>query len=123
MPRRTSRDALLAGGAPLPPGFVAAVRDLAERNSDIAALHLFGSRARGEARPDSDVDVAIEFAAPTREERLAAWICTDSKATLEAIGPRFGLILDVDSYEPGSDGVVAPAVEQHGVELYRRALV
>ena len=30
----------------------------------IARLGLFGSRARGDARPDSDVDILVEFSMP-----------------------------------------------------------
>jgi predicted nucleotidyltransferase len=33
----------------------------AARNEDAAAVYLFGSAARGEARPDSDVDVAVLY--------------------------------------------------------------
>ena len=38
------------------------VADLAERlkpEADVAVAYLFGSRARGTARPNSDVDVAV----------------------------------------------------------------
>jgi len=31
----------------------------------VARLGVFGSRARGEAKPDSDLDVLVEFAHPT----------------------------------------------------------
>lgn len=31
----------------------------------VARLGVFGSRIRGEARPDSDLDVLVEFARPT----------------------------------------------------------
>lgn len=34
---------------------------LARHDTEVAAAYLFGSRARGDARPDSDVDVAILF--------------------------------------------------------------
>lgn len=41
------------------------LRTLAEEFSELSALTLFGSRARGTARPDSDLDVAI--LTPSRE--------------------------------------------------------
>lgn len=34
------------------------------RRYGVASISIFGSVARGEARPDSDVDVLVEFAAP-----------------------------------------------------------
>ena len=36
-------------------------RETALREADIRALSLFGSVALGEARPDSDIDIAAEF--------------------------------------------------------------
>lgn len=36
----------------------------AARNEDAAAVYLFGSVARGEDRPDSDVDVAVLYGKP-----------------------------------------------------------
>lgn len=40
--------------------FASAVRR--RHGSDVVGIFLFGSRARGDARPDSDVDVAVVFA-------------------------------------------------------------
>lgn len=34
------------------------------RRHDVAVLRLFGSAARGELRPDSDVDLLVEFSSP-----------------------------------------------------------
>lgn len=39
---------------------------------DLIALYRFGSQASGEARPESDVDLAILAAAPCAPERLLA---------------------------------------------------
>jgi uncharacterized protein len=46
-----------------------ALRRLAEHRSElerlgVRSLDLFGSLARGDARPDSDVDLLVEFAQP-----------------------------------------------------------
>ena len=38
----------------------------AARNEDAAAVYLFGSVARGEDRPDSDVDVAVLYGKPVQ---------------------------------------------------------
>lgn len=37
---------------------------VAERHPDVRAIYVFGSQATGTARPDSDVDVGVLFAAP-----------------------------------------------------------
>jgi predicted nucleotidyltransferase len=41
-----------------------AVAELRRRVPDLIAVYLFGSRARGDARPGSDVDVAVLAARP-----------------------------------------------------------
>jgi predicted nucleotidyltransferase len=40
------------------------VIDVLAPRADVAAAYLFGSTARGEARPDSDIDIAVLFATP-----------------------------------------------------------
>ena len=35
----------------------------------VGSVRLFGSRARGEARPESDIDVVVVLCAPTEPER------------------------------------------------------
>jgi predicted nucleotidyltransferase len=49
----------------------------AETKPTIAALHLFGSRARGDFRPNSDVDLAFEFVGV--DEDLAELISNAAK--------------------------------------------
>lgn len=47
------------------------LRRTAEAWPDLDVLVLFGSRAGGSARPDSDVDVAVGFNGPNAETRRA----------------------------------------------------
>lgn len=59
------------------------LREYFEAHPDgIAAVYLYGSEARGEARPNSDVDVGVLFAAPPPE-------------TLEA--PRFRIAAELEA--------------------------
>jgi predicted nucleotidyltransferase len=54
----------------------------------VAALYVFGSVARGEARADSDVDVLVEFDGPATFARFM-----DLKALLEdTLGTRVDLV-------------------------------
>ncbi|RST84537.1 DNA processing protein DprA [Aquibium carbonis] len=43
------------------------------RDTGVVALYLYGSYARDEARPDSDVDVIVEFA-PGRQHDLTSYM-------------------------------------------------
>ena len=47
----------LASGIPIP---FEAIREICERYH-VRELSVFGSSARGDARPDSDIDVLVEF--------------------------------------------------------------
>ena len=43
-----------------PPSIAAVIRDTLAGRADIRVAILFGSQARGAARPDSDVDIAVD---------------------------------------------------------------
>jgi predicted nucleotidyltransferase len=44
------------------------LRDWAEQNGSVRQLWLFGSRAKGTSRPDSDLDVAVVLMLPTTHD-------------------------------------------------------
>jgi uncharacterized protein len=54
----------------LSPGQLADATSLLEGRFPVSALWLFGSEARGQARPDSDVDLAALFSRPVDPEEL-----------------------------------------------------
>jgi AcrR family transcriptional regulator len=54
--------------------FIQAFTAWAAGQNDIQALALVGSHARGEARPDSDVDLVVIAAQPERYLRDSAWV-------------------------------------------------
>lgn len=55
---------------------IEAVRRWAEGRADIRALALVGSHARGDARPDSDIDLVLLCTDPERYVRATDWIST-----------------------------------------------
>jgi predicted nucleotidyltransferase len=82
----------------------------------LARVVLFGSRARGDARPDSDVDVLLVLRVRRTESEA------DLVAALESdISIAYGLVIaavyvSLDEYELGRLGLVRNAVRE-GVAL------
>jgi predicted nucleotidyltransferase len=82
------------------------------RDNGVRRLRIFGSSARGEERPDSDVDLVVEFGRPTgfvelvRLERLLAEI--------------FGRPVDLTT-ERGLDPYIRDAVVASASVLYDAA--
>jgi predicted nucleotidyltransferase len=70
----------------------------AARNEDAAAVYLFGSLARGEGGPDSDVDVAVLYGRPVNADLagLKLGLAGDLEARL---GRRVDLVV-LDSQPP-----------------------
>jgi predicted nucleotidyltransferase len=62
-----------------------------EAESDVANALLFGSRARGSARPDSDVDVAVQLIPGAPRDARAVGGLTARLET--AVGRSIGLVL------------------------------
>lgn len=60
------------------------------RENDVGFLGLFGSTARGEATPESDVDLLVRFRRP---KSLLAMIALERKLT-QAIGRRVDLVTE-----------------------------
>jgi predicted nucleotidyltransferase len=88
----------------MPNEWLAGLHQWASGNVNISELWLFGSRAAGRSRPDSDVDLALALMPPTGKHDWAAgnYIALHSewKRELEAI---VGRHVSLEASEPGSD--------------------
>ena len=76
-----------------------------------AKVVLFGSRARGDGRPASDIDLAI-YGMPA-ENRAAFWLLAEELPTL--------LKLDIVHMDRGVDPAFVHNIEKDGVVLYEKA--
>ncbi len=87
------------------------IRTWAAKHPEIGSVFLYGSRARDEARPDSDIDLAVEMPWTT-------WFNWHNKfksdPDLNLGAPIHLECLDEDL---GSE-VVGPAVKKEGIRLY-----
>lgn len=103
----------------IPPEWVATLRAWAERERLIEALYVFGSRATGAARPDSDLDIAVLLCG-SENTRLCNWIENGNRWETE-LRSLLPVEVDLDLGDPDlCEHIVGPAVVQHGVEIYRR---
>jgi predicted nucleotidyltransferase len=82
------------------------------RSRGVAALFLFGSYARGEARPDSDIDIFVD---PDQGRRFGFDEFMDSYETLKAVlsGHEIGF-----STRDGIDRYIRPAVERDALRVF-----
>ena len=79
-------------------------RDEIVRRFGVRSLSLFGSMARDEARPDSDVDVLVEFDGPTTFDGhmgLLVYLedllgCRVDVVTAKGLKPRLRPLIDQD---------------------------
>jgi len=85
------------------------VRYWAEVREDVRALAIVGSHARGDARPDSDVDLIVVCSEPTRYLRDTAWVSTVSflspQLFLEGFDRNAPACLVLDLELPGYSGL------------------
>lgn len=89
-----------------------AIRAWASRTPEVRAVWLFGSRAKGTARPDSDVDLAIECD--------MADYCFEREAWAGDLSGQLGLVVQIENPGP-TDTIVAPSVAEHGILLCRKS--
>ena len=87
----------------------------------VTACYLFGSRAKGTSRPDSDVDLAVEVETvpglTNKNSFDQQWL--DYTSTLTDLDEDIGLrteLLRLSNENPK----VAAAVGEHGILIYRR---
>jgi uncharacterized protein len=81
----------------------------------LRGLYLFGSRARGDHKPDSDVDVAVILDAADLDLRKEKWVLVDL-----AFEPGFGLGLHISPW-PFADSEWVRSEELAARPLVRNA--
>ncbi len=84
----------------------------------IEAVYIYGSRARGSHRQNSDLDVAVIVGGSDDEERLANALSEDRR-WVAALQSRLPVKLHFE-WAIGHDGIVATAIRDHGCLVYDR---
>jgi hypothetical protein len=91
----------------------------ARKHPEIRAVYLYGSRARGDNQPDSDIDLAIVLHQQRGDsDTLTTWIFWQA-AWKKNPDLRLSQPVDMQWYEKGA-GLerVGPGVERDGILLY-----
>lgn len=100
---------------------IAALQLWAASKAVVRRVWIFGSRARGTHRPDSDLDVAIEHdALPGDSSPFTTWICEAEKWRAE-LAAHMSVPLDLQSYVHGQTPVIQAGLDSGSQLIYERA--
>ena len=91
----------------------------------VKRLRIFGSRARGDHRPNSDLDIAVELDAESirgtdESGGLTTWISENRKWKQELEG-RLPYSVQLELYEGSQTPTVQKGVSESSVVVYERA--
>src|SRR5207253_8872198 len=93
----------------------------ASNKPQIAEVWLFGSRARGDNRDDSDLDVAVVMAGNSKGTRYGNWVALASRWERE-LEPLFPVAIDLDIGDQDiSKEIVSVALRREGRSIYSRS--
>ena len=82
---------------------------------------IFGSRAMGDSRPDSDLDLAIQHGAMRGDSNAFTTSIAEAKNWRAELQPRISLELDLQSYIPGDTEVVEQGLKRCSVLIWERS--
>ena len=99
---------------------VAAIIAWAERTPQVQSVMLFGSRCKGTARPDSDVDLALSMTKGRWERRFENYR-DNVNAWERELTDAMGITVFVRSLHPALGPEVPTAVRECCIKLWRRA--
>lgn len=90
----------------------------AKKHQEIKSVYLFGSRARGDNNPDSDIDLAIEMIGVDADEAFNTW-CGFHDEFIEKPDLHLNHEVDLEWYAKDANlDRVGPGVEKDGILLY-----
>jgi predicted nucleotidyltransferase len=93
------------------------LREWASANPRVARLRVFGSRARGDHRAYSDVDLAVDLTESPRDNAEGLWVASHAKWNDE-----LSALLDLDvrvvRLTDDDDGGIGPGVESESIVIW-----
>jgi uncharacterized protein len=101
----------------LPSAWVQRIRLWAAQKSEIDQVWIFGSRARGDHKPDSDIDIALKLRGAS-DEKDGIFLCEFDrwKREIQKFTP---VKVDLDHGDEDCDSeVVVPALKREGKKIF-----
>lgn len=86
----------------------------------VERVWIFGSRARGTNRPDSDLDVAVQHGLKRGDSNLFTTGLSEPSAWRAELQPKARLTLDIQSYIPGDTPTVEAGLNESSRLIYEK---
>lgn len=105
---------------PLEPEQIAIIKAWAKTKKRVRAVRLFGSRAKGTNRPDSDIDLAVTVSEDRHYTRATIWYF-DKEPWSDALSKLVGIRVDVRITDVGKPCKIRRYCRETGNILIYRA--
>ena len=102
----------------IPAEWRAAIRSWATLILSVDRVYLYGSRARGTARPDCDLDLGVCIQAPDGEH-LSEWV-HNKQSWQQGLSAVLGVKVHLEFANEEAERIVAPAVAREGIMIFQR---
>jgi predicted nucleotidyltransferase len=99
---------------------ITALNAWASSRPAVRRVWVFGSRARGQERPDSDIDVAVEHDALPGDADAFTTAMFELDTWRKELAPRLSAPLDLQSYIPGITPTIQAGLDESSVLVYDR---
>lgn len=101
---------------------VESLSDWASNDSDVLHVWIYGSHAKGQATPESDLDIAVEVIFRDGETSDDVFDCSAEEWRSQLSARVAPYRLDLKRYDrSGRREKVRRAVDEHGILVYKRA--
>lgn len=99
-----------------------AIKDWLENKPIIIRAWIFGSRARTDFRPDSDLDLAIEHGIMPGDTDEHTTSIGEIKTWTEELQPNISLSLDLQSYIQGESEIIDQGLKRSSILIWDKTI-